>query len=62
MGIFESEDYRGKPDKIFISYFSTKRHGTGIGLSLARQIMRLHKGSISVSSDPGIETTITLKF
>lgn len=37
--------------KIFIPFYSTKKHGSGIGLSLCRQIMILHKGKISVQSD-----------
>lgn len=37
-------------DKIFIPFFTTKDEGSGIGLSLSRQIMRLHKGSIDVNS------------
>ncbi|MBN2426638.1 MAG: PAS domain-containing protein [Calditrichaceae bacterium] len=49
-------------DKIFIPFFTTKKDGTGIGLSLSRQIMRLHKGTISVQSDPGRETVFTLRF
>jgi len=35
-------------DKIFIPFFTTKEEGSGIGLSLSRQIMRLHNGSIKV--------------
>jgi nitrogen fixation/metabolism regulation signal transduction histidine kinase len=49
-------------DKVFIPFFTTKEHGSGIGLSLSRQIMKLHGGTISVSSKPGIETTFSLKF
>jgi signal transduction histidine kinase len=49
-------------DKIFIPFFTTKKQGSGIGLSLARQIMRLHKGSISVKSEPGKFTVFTLRF
>lgn len=48
-------------DKIFIPFFTTKEEGSGIGLSLSRQIMRLHRGSISVSSKPG-ETVVTLRL
>lgn len=48
--------------KIFIPFFTTKQDGSGIGLSLSRQIMRLHKGSISVASNPGVETIFTLRF
>lgn len=36
-------------EKIFLPFFTTKAEGSGIGLSLARQVMLVHKGSISVS-------------
>lgn len=49
-------------DKIFIPFFTTKSNGSGIGLSLSRQIMRIHGGSISVDSKPYHATTFTLKF
>ncbi len=49
-------------EKIFIPFFSTKSRGSGIGLSLARQIMRSHRGNIRVSSKPNQETTFTLIF
>lgn len=49
-------------EKIFIPFFTTKKNGSGIGLSLARQIMRIHKGSISAESIPKSETTFTLTF
>jgi signal transduction histidine kinase len=49
-------------DKIFIPFFTTKKEGSGIGLSLSRQIMRQHGGSMKVFSDPGVETTFTLRF
>lgn len=49
-------------DKIFIPFFTTKETGSGIGLSLSRQIMRLHGGSISVSSNADQETVFTLRF
>lgn len=38
-------------DKIFIPFFTTKDSGTGIGLSLSRQILHLHGGYIDVRSD-----------
>ena len=49
-------------EKIFIPFFTTKKEGSGIGLSLSKQIMRVHKGSISVSSVPDKETVFTLRF
>jgi len=49
-------------DKVFIPFYSTKEGGSGIGLSLSRQIMRLHNGTIGVQSEPDVETTITLRF
>jgi len=49
-------------DQIFIPFFTTKEMGSGIGLSLSRQIMHLHGGSISVKSTPGVETVFTLQF
>jgi two-component system, NtrC family, nitrogen regulation sensor histidine kinase NtrY len=44
-------------EKIFIPFYTTKENGSGIGLSLCRQIMRLHKGSISVLSATGEKNT-----
>lgn len=49
-------------ERIFIPFFTTKQDGSGIGLSISRQIMRLHGGSISVQTTPGVETVFTLKF
>ena len=49
-------------EKIFIPFFTTRKEGSGIGLSLARQIMRAHKGGITVHSIPEKETVFTLKF
>ena len=49
-------------DRIFIPFFTTKQNGSGIGLSLSRQMMRLHKGSISAHSKNGEGTEFDLKF
>jgi two-component system, NtrC family, nitrogen regulation sensor histidine kinase NtrY len=49
-------------ENIFIPFFTTKEHGSGIGLSLSRQIMKLHGGTITVYSKPGIETVFSLFF
>jgi nitrogen fixation/metabolism regulation signal transduction histidine kinase len=49
-------------EKIFIPFFSTKKTGSGIGLSLSRQIMRQHEGNISVKSEMGEGTEFVLRF
>lgn len=49
-------------DKIFIPFYTTKKEGSGIGLSLSRQIMRLHNGTIHVNSKPGEGTQFILEF
>jgi signal transduction histidine kinase len=49
-------------DKIFIPFFTTKQSGSGIGLSLSRQILRLHNGTISAFSVPEQETVFTMTF
>ena len=49
-------------EEIFVPFFTTREQGSGIGLSLSRQIMRLHGGSLKVQSIPNKETTFTLKF
>jgi signal transduction histidine kinase len=49
-------------DKIFIPFFSTKKSGSGIGLSLCKQIMMLHKGNITVQSVENEGTAFILQF
>jgi two-component system, NtrC family, nitrogen regulation sensor histidine kinase NtrY len=49
-------------DKIFIPFFTTKPSGSGIGLSLSRQILKLHGGTITAQSEPDKETTFTMTF
>jgi nitrogen fixation/metabolism regulation signal transduction histidine kinase len=49
-------------DKIFIPFFSTKKSGSGIGLSLCKQIMMLHKGNIHVQSVMNEGTAFILQF
>jgi two-component system nitrogen regulation sensor histidine kinase NtrY len=48
--------------KVFIPFFTTRSKGSGIGLSLSRQIMRMHGGRISIDSDPGSKTVLSLVF
>ncbi|MDX2413980.1 MAG: HAMP domain-containing sensor histidine kinase [Bacteroidales bacterium] len=49
-------------ESIFIPFFTTREKGSGIGLSLSRQIMRLHNGTISVESKENKGSTFTLRF
>ncbi len=49
-------------DRIFIPFFTTKKKGSGIGLSLSRQILRQHKGTLVAKSEEGKGTEFSLKF
>jgi len=49
-------------DKIFIPFFTTKKTGNGIGLSLSKQIMQLHNGQLSVLSEVGKGSIFRLQF
>ncbi len=48
-------------DQVFIPFFTTKENGSGIGLSLSRQIVNLHKGQLLVHSQPGKETVFEMR-
>jgi len=49
-------------DEIFIPFFTTRQNGSGIGLSVSRQIMKMHGGNLKVRSVPGKETIFCLSF
>ena len=49
-------------DKIFDPFYTTKKHGTGLGLATVRTIVRQHGGQITVASTVGTGTTFTLHF
>lgn len=51
-----------KMDQIFIPFYSTKEEGSGIGLSLSKQIMKKHKGDLTVKSTLGEGATFQLEF
>jgi signal transduction histidine kinase len=49
-------------DSVFVPFFTTKRNGTGVGLSVSRQLVQKNHGWISVRSAPGDGCVFTLKF
>ena len=49
-------------DKIFVPFFTTKESGSGIGLSISRQIMQMHGGSLKIISNEGKATSAVLNF
>jgi two-component system nitrogen regulation sensor histidine kinase NtrY len=49
-------------DEIFVPFFTTKQKGSGIGLSISKQIMKVHDGNLKVRSIPGQETVFCLSF
>jgi signal transduction histidine kinase len=48
--------------RIFYPFFTTKKEGTGFGLSLARQVIELHKGKIHIESKPDYGTEVTVRL
>ena len=52
----------GEAGKIFIPFYTTKKHGSGIGLSLARKIMKMHRGDIQLYNNSIEGATCELYF
>lgn len=49
-------------EKIFVPFYTTRKNGSGIGLTISRNIMKMHRGSIEVVSEPNVTTTFSLVF
>jgi two-component system, NtrC family, nitrogen regulation sensor histidine kinase NtrY len=49
-------------EKVFVPFFTTKRQGSGVGLTLARQIMTVHGGMVVLSETAGGGTTVSMRF
>jgi PAS domain S-box-containing protein len=47
-------------EKIFLPFFTTKPHGTGLGMAIVKKIMDLHGGEVEIDSAPGRGTTVRL--
>jgi two-component system, NtrC family, nitrogen regulation sensor histidine kinase NtrY len=61
-----SDNGKGIPEDlledIFVPFFTTKEKGSGIGLSLSRQIIRLHGGTMNVTSEQNVRTTFSIRI
>lgn len=49
-------------EKIFVPFFTTKKNGSGIGLSICQEIMKLHKGSLTLISSPNSQTSFIIEL
>jgi nitrogen fixation/metabolism regulation signal transduction histidine kinase len=78
IALFASQDGGGRPviavadngpgipaeqrEKVFVPFYTTKRQGSGVGLTLVRQIATVHGASVGISDTPGGGTTISIRF
>jgi two-component system nitrogen regulation sensor histidine kinase NtrY len=78
IGLSAFQDHTGRPvievsdngtgiptelrEKVFVPFYTTKRHGSGVGLTLVRQIASLHDGSVTISDNPGGGSIISLRL
>jgi two-component system, NtrC family, nitrogen regulation sensor histidine kinase NtrY len=53
---------KGLQEKIFVPFFTTKKNGSGIGLSISQEIMKLHAGSILIVPEEGGLTCFMIEF
>lgn len=49
-------------EKVFVPFFTTKRHGSGIGLTIVRQIAIAHGASVDITQTPGGGATVSVRF
>jgi signal transduction histidine kinase len=49
-------------EKVFVPFFTTKRQGSGVGLTLVRQIATVHNGSVHIADTDGGGTTVSMRF
>lgn len=49
-------------EKIFVPFYTTRKNGSGIGLTITRNIMKMHRGNLEVVSTPNLQTTFSLVF
>lgn len=49
-------------EKIFVPFYTTRKNGSGIGLTITRNIMKMHRGNLEVVSTPNLKTTFSLVF
>ena len=52
----------GHRDSIFVPFFTTRKHGTGVGLSISRQLTHANRGLIAVRPGPDGGSVFTLRF
>ena len=52
----------GQREKVFVPFFTTKRQGSGIGLTIIRQIATAHGASVDIGTTPGGGATVSLRF
>jgi len=64
--IVVSDNGKGIPpenfEKVLVPFYTTKEKGTGIGLSISRQIVQLHKGTLALQSIPGFDTRFIIEI